>query len=794
MQRASQTSPIAGRRDKPITVLRAPGGAHVQLLLPQPLRTDKPQTVWVHFKSFVYRTTNAVAPEGVRTPEKRRQSSKDTHQAVEGFLAALAAGALEPQDIEKHLARIGRACRPLTASTPALVTQAFKQCLQEQLHTLPIENLKRLRQQIEHAPDGPHSAFLKRIGLLARSACVERLRADVVDGTFTHVPKAQPLVKRILLTFNKTLQTPSEFSYAGHDAIHLLRHYGLLTTASHAKKVTKEEMKAQAAQEMAQGLAFLKELCTLFAMRGELNQAELFQLFQAIPPELQAQMSQAGHRLLPEDIPSDDNLLLNEAIQARRHQLEQSLGSACHQCLRSLSSNDPLPEQAAQLAALAGTWSALKAHWKGHGEAPRATTDNAVGIVCSKAASTLDLSNLGTDALTHAQLLTLKQTLVSLGIAHDDQAFAAEIARRKMASTLPYTTQAKRALQYLSAGRLGKGLKCLKDAHALALAAMRVHAELGDTFDSAEAHRAFYGQLFTEVFNNAAPNERQQWFNAVDQPQVQRLATVLTGIGQDRLDQGADLTELGASLGSIRLVFGERLNVQLPEPDFFHIKHDVFLLDPLTQAVGDALSNGGVSALKAASRRTLAPNTLQAMGLAVSALSAARSKPGVPNPLLDAAIDTDMKNTTYFIRREGQADQALAGSAALREALNPTDAQLASLALLAGTDLWSPVNQALASSGHTPIRLNDGSPLQLQDPLTLTSCHIDRDSDGRLSLRIERVLSQPQGAKNLNNGQPTPIHPDSQLHLSITLAIGPDGAIAVTQPLSSYQAIERAEA
>lgn len=185
--------------------------------------------------------------------------------------------------------------------------------------------------------------------------------------------------------------------------------------------------------------------------------------------------------------------------------------------------------------------------------------------------------------------------------------------------------------------------------------------------------------------------------------------------------------------------------------------------------------------------------TRQAMRMAYERVDGANTgHADTMNRILNAAIGTDMKGTPYLLESDGQADRRLASATELVDAVQPTAAQHRGLARLANTDLWKTVSmdKTLASSAHTPIRSPEGSPLQLDSPLTQDSCRIHRGSDGQLHVTLERVLSNVARAQNMDTQETVSLDADSsQVRLSIGLSIQTDGSIAVSRPLACEQHI-----
>jgi hypothetical protein len=723
------------------------------------------------FKASIVRLAYPVMPKGLRV----ETGSRDMHKAMSKFLNAAKAGPMSTKEVAKHLLAVSKAGRLLVGWNGEMNAQAFKQCLQMQVADLPMKDLKQLLAQIDKVgvDTGPAAvALLRSVRVVVRSECVERFRSDLRDGDFAHIPGTKDQLDRLQQKFEITRQRPSEWTYAVHAAVSLLSSYGLLKPGS-------------SDDDMAQGRALLMELCTHFVSRGDMKNDKLIQLFKAIPPREQALLLQAKSRpLLDPDISQTAPLLLEEAIIIQGKDLRDALDVACTAFNDAASSRAPLCVQAEKLADVAHAWSALTAHCAGHAVDMDDATTQRINGVCKRARG-MDLSDLGEDVLGHARLSELESSLDTLGIAHNARAFADEVLHRKQASTAKCVVALNEGLNLLAAGDLEAGLAALVTAQEKALKAMQVHEELGADLGSrgnvrsADGHQLFYSNLFNQLFDTY-PDQQERWFEAVNQKQVQLLASALPSVAEKKgqKEGGADIViaALGGHLANIKTRLAERLGRQDDEVELspYEQRHDLYLLDKETQDAGDAITGGFVTQTQAARHQPFDAATQEAIARTLAAISPPED--GVDADALLrirlAAINTDMKRTGYVVEQKGQPGQAVDNAKALRNRLEPTDAQLDRLARLAGIDLWQTADSALASP-RSPVLDSEGAPIQPTSHLARTTCHISRGNNGQLELRMERVLSKP----------------GSTVHLSLTISIAEDGSMTMTQPVSGYGAI-----
>jgi len=722
-------------------------------------------------------------PKGLRVAT----GSRDLHKAMVAFLTAVKSAPMSPKQVEKHLAAISRASRLLVGWNGKVSAQVFAQCLQMQVKALPTKDLKQLLAQIDKA-GATAAPLIHQLGEMVRSQCVERLTSDLNEGDVSHIPGTKDQLDRLQQKFAITLKRPSEWTYAVHAAVDLLSNYGLLKPGS-------------TEDEMAQGRALLMELCAHFVSRGDMANNELIQLFKAIPPQEQALLLQAQKRpFLNPEISGTAPLLLKEAIAIQGKDLQDAFDGACGAFDNAVSTRDPLWVQAEKLSEVAHAWTALTAHCKSHAVVMDDNATQRIQGVRTRATQGMKLSDLGKDVLGHARLSELKGSLETLGIAHDAMAFAAEVSHRKEASTAKCVVALKEALDFLATGDLEAGLTALVTAQEKALKAMQVHEDLGSDLGSrsnvrsADGHQLFYSNLFTRLFD-AYPDQQEQWFDAVNQKQVQLLASALPSVAEKKGQEGeADIViaALGGHLANIKGTLAKRLGRQGDEIELspHEQRHDLHLLNKRTQDAGDAITDGFVTRTKAARHQPFDGVTQEAVAHMLTAITPPEDgiDANVHLRLRLAAINTDMRRTGYVVEQEGQPDRAIDNADALLS-LQPTDAQLERLARLAGIDLWKPVDAALDST-RSPVLDANGAPVQPVGHLARTTCHISRGSDGQLNLRIDRVLSKPGRTVNRLTGESTPLDANkSAVHLSLTISIAEDGSMAIAQPVSCYGAL-----
>lgn len=496
---------------------RPPGGKPTQpglrLLPPQPPRL-KPVVSWP--RRLFDRCARLVAPAAARTQRTQEKASQKTHRAMELFLADLVAGALAPEAIDRHLDHIAQACRPLTKTDARQTTEVFRQCLRMQLLALPTEDLNRLRERALQAPAGPTGAVLR---LLGRE--LDAVRQDM-QGILTAFDMAL-----LASESNDPASVDDQLSQAKGKAAKLLQNYRLVGPAD---------------DPFAQGEALLKSVCARWLEGQAANGPQLGRFFQAMPLTLQASWLAAAPK--PTSVDGQDvDRLLKTAVQHTEARRVAALRAAC-------KAADKQPS-IATLVELADAWAGLKKHCDTLNR-PHAAAgfQDRLAMTSRQASESLDLPNLRLDALADEQLHPLSQALQTLGIPHDSQAFAREIAARQERNQASFTLDLHGAFRHLAAGDLASALTSLRDVDQHFESLVPTHEALTGRRLDVEGRTELAHKLFQQVLEQASPQTRVKAFDTINDEQTRLLAQVLMDMGLRAQGDGATaaLSRIGTNL------------------------------------------------------------------------------------------------------------------------------------------------------------------------------------------------------------------------------------------------------
>lgn len=445
------------------------------------------------------------APSAVRLQHNRQKASDNTHRAMGELLTALARGPLAQQAIDKHLGQISKASRPLTKSDPDRVKAVYAQCLREQLDKLTSEQLAKLRQHVARADAGPDAGWLRHFDGQVHAAL---LRKD-------------PNIAKALTRFDAAFQ-----AFQAGDLVTMEDQLAQATVPA-VMRLQGNNFAGLDAEWVARGDALLKEIFALWLLTKPVGDDEIVRFFMSMPAPLQArwQNTPGQHLSLPE---AEVNRLLHEAIRQTEAELNQALLSACQAVTAAPSSG----EQADQLDAVAQAWTALKTYCAAFQRPPsNIGAIDALKAVIQRTAGSLDLSSLGPSQLSTRQLGKLDQALQALEIAHDSQAIADEIARRKTDSAQPYLEAMEQALTHLASGDLRQALSALYRADGFFTQLVTAHRALGERFNDVQAQVDLANALWDQLLQAALPQALEQAFERLNDPQTLLVAQVLIDTG-----------------------------------------------------------------------------------------------------------------------------------------------------------------------------------------------------------------------------------------------------------------------
>lgn len=761
-------------------------------LLPPKAPRIKARSGWQYVKKGFSRIATTLTPQAIRTDAQVRRDSHKTHKAMRSLLACLSAPAA-PQIplIAQQLGQFTQASGPLQGTAPASETELLNECLAMQLPQLPIDSLKTAQRNALDALkqaglDASARQQLQNVADQARAECAERLRHDLTEPAFVHLPAAAGTVDQILGSLDKAVlqqelgpqAVEHHLDLALSRATDMLRRYGVIDPNRN---------------EAEQGVAFLKELMALCTQQGRLTKQQLSHMLQALPAARLAQMMATNDRWLPIGQDTEDHQqLIQQAISSQWSTAALGLDSACKELLRTAH----LPRQIQHLSTIARHWTALQDQAQAHRRSVEHFLPQ-LEQVMAKALKEMNLSAERLKMLNDADLSALHQALKAMDIDRFHSPLEAEIASRKNAAVLAHNKDFRKALQALSEGTLDQALRHMRSAYVRLQYAKDVHTTLGEPIMGPEGTAVLFERLLSQLFTEASPAERLNWFKALDQEQLQLFGHALVAIEGDDPATNARLQQLGINL----LDTHRQLSQRLKKPSAHVLgpvqqRHAADLLDLPTHQVAHDFTKGLVrpTDLSYAGRQAPLDQTAQqAMKSLVDALT--QEPPETAgDSVLDAAINTDMRSTHYRVLREGRADEGFSQAKGLRDAVPFTKQQHWRLARLAGTDLWKgSLDAALANADRTPIRAADGSPLMLEGHQTKNTCRIAPGPDGRLSLRFDRTLNAPLRAVNMNTGERVLLDPQQSMAcLSVTFTLHPDGSLELAEPLSCDAHMEAA--
>lgn len=623
--------------------------------------------------------------------------------------------------------------------------------LDPELSKLSLEQLKRLGQQVQEARTQPGLSAelqltLETVAKAVQAKCVLRLSTAMSAWKFS--PDAQEYVNKIVTQLNKALESkdPKEIEFRLQSTqgpgAQLLNFYGVVGPNEDALELSK---------------GMFKDICSQLIHDGKLGEDDLRDLFKALPAATQASLK-AGQSIFTVG-ECKVNELLFEAILQKFQDLGSEFRQACDK-FQAISPDSPdrLMQQAKQLCEVRNHWNALKAHQDGHSAVNLRINkaDRTAFEQIKTAAAQLDLSRLDRDALSDSALHGLTQALSEFNITPDLSRLQAEIARRKQESEAPYLTALSRGLEQLSQGDTVNALTSLQEARHCSEHMADVHQALGARAIDVDDRRNITKHVTVDFFHTQSRETLERWFQALTAEQTQQWAEGLRSQGP--ADQA-----------------GPRVGYSVQQE----------LQGWVATSLNDQLS----------AQQHMDPFTQQGVQRGLVVLAQRQIEQGMPVNLLDSAIRTDMAHTRYVVATPDQPDEPVDSPAALRNRLKPTPAQNQRLAHLAGADLWKPVQAALGSADRTPVRLPDGTPVSLEGAQTQTICRLSRNPDGSLSVQLDRVIFQPARAINLDTKATVPLDlKSSQVRLSITFKLAPDGSMSMEEPVSYDPHIALAQA
>jgi hypothetical protein len=754
------------------------------------------------FKTRVVRLAYPVMPKGPRTVT----GSRDTHKAMRAFLSAAKAGPMTDKEVEQHLANIGEASRPLRGSDSKLTAEVFEQCLEMQLHVLPLEDLKQLCRQIDKASPGTNNKAIKHLGDKAHEECLARLRSDLGDQTTPSEPGVAEVLQRIVNICDEALSDMPNDPAAAADVLRTLEGRTLSLVGMYG-------LKRPGADEFALSIQLLKDIFALQLLRNAADADKLLRIFLAMPPAMRAELRAAPANRFPDAIASID-ALLDQATASMHDQLEASLIRACADFEASAKLPNNLERQSAQLGIVIAQAKALDAHCEAH----KASTGRGIGDqalaasgLARETATQLDLSKLDPAQLSHQALHQLDKSFEALENTDHATRIQAEKDRRKKECAAPFHLTTADTLNSLAEGDLATAMKHLEVMQQRFAEVLQVHLDLGERAHDLEGRSELFERLLRDFLSSQPVPTVRKWASALQSKQVMLLAEALEDFGREaHTPNHQDVGQIGTRLNLLRAVLNPAGAIVLARHrgtapgtlTDLQVRHATQVMDETTRRLlqtltgtdphlmGGATQDAMKDVLNAITKsvRDDAPdaawNNMTKDIVRVAMADSDDHHRLAMDRLLEASFQTALASQRTHVFVE---DTRIYKAAQLHDKLTITTAQLRSLAKLANTDLWksAKVDQLLASSEHTPVRLPDGSPLLLDAPETDDTYRITQGNDGQLHVLVERIQSKAPDAVNMATGQRAQIDREaSTVTLSVRITLHPDGALSIAEPVS----------
>jgi len=239
----------------------------------------------------------------------------------------------------------------------------------------------------------------------------------------------------------------------------------------------------------------------------------------------------------------DVDRLLKTAVQHTEARRVAALRAAC-------KAADKQPS-IATLVELADAWAGLKKHCDTLNR-PHAAAgfQDRLAMTSRQASESLDLPNLRLDALADEQLHPLSQALQTLGIPHDSQAFAREIAERQAFRREPCAESLHGALRQLAIGDLDVALGYLSEVDQHFESLVPIHEALTGHRLDIEGRTELAYTLLRNVLDDASPQTLEKAFDTLNDEQTRLLAQVLMDMGLRAQGDGATaaLSRIGTNL------------------------------------------------------------------------------------------------------------------------------------------------------------------------------------------------------------------------------------------------------
>ncbi|WP_288252555.1 hypothetical protein [uncultured Hydrogenophaga sp.] len=549
--------------------------------------------------------------------------------------------------------------------------------------------------------------------------------------------------------------------------------------------------------------ALVKEILNDLLERGSLPRESMRALFKALPSATQSKLLASDKNKKPmfNDTGSVD-ALLKDTIAQQWRDLKQAVADHC-EAVGTTNPSADLPRFSDHVTRLARQWPALQEHTAQHklpGDRPLEDQVSQAFAQLTRLQPEQLQAQLG--RLTPEQLVDFSTALESLGISNGCLGLlTAAIGKGEGESLATPGNYLLEACNHLSLGQTPTALDWLAHTIDATPAALKTHAAFGNSQwkKGAEGYTAFQDHLIKSALDRLDEKELKRLHTSLSAPRFAELASLLQQIGftlEDMPDPKGDrIRKMGMALETLITELDRRVKSTSTEPTDDQ---------PLDEATFEALSKlTGVRVFPSGEMGVVYDAPKAAFQRNLDAMLA-KPAPGF-TPVgqkgssgVSEAMYVDLKRSNYVIEYPNDYSEPLFGNTeAFRIDQLRTNAELSAdelllLSQVAHQGLWAGVIAPQTSPQDSPIRLPDGTPVNLvgQPKTTFT---VRRGPEGRLFVRCEQELS-PVLALDPATGNTTALDMvKSGAWFGVELEIG-KGQVQVSKPLTCSYALVPAAA
>ncbi len=782
-----------GQAHQPTIALNQVFGRHskpkFQSVHPLPPRTPG-QRVAHACKSLRDRIALVVSPNGPRADTARVSSLKAADKQMVNLMAHVLNGATDVSTLAGDIQRFSASAdHILRTDTGENITLASLMDIRARVHLehMSLLDLQKLATGLDKAiaasarSDSAHSLqVLSTLTGIHRQLIREQASRAVLDACKATLQAAPQGPKAAADQFKRALRA----------AEGALTTFGMPPDGSEAAK--------------SRPYALVKEILNEHLDKGRLPRESMRAMFEALPSAIQSELLASDKNKPPLfNATGSVDAVLKAAIAGQWRDLKQAVADHC-EAVRTMRPSADLPHFADQVMHLARQWTALQEHAEQH-KLPSDRLLNDKFTTARAQLTSLQPEQLQAQLgrLKSEQLVHFTAALRSLGVEGDCLDWlTAEIRKRKRESLATPGNYLLEACNQLSLGQLPKALDWLAHAIDATPAALQAQAALGNTQwkKGAEGYSAFQKHLIGSALDRLDEKELARLHANFSAPRIEALAELLQQIGytlEDMPDPKGDrIRKMGMALETLITELDQRVPSTSTAP-----KDDQPLdgatLEALNKLTGVKVFPSGhlgvvYDAPKAAFQRNL--DAMLAQPASAHTPLGQTSSSGVSE-----AMYLDLKRATYVIEYPNDYAEPLFGNnEAFRIDQLRTNARLSAdelllLSQVANQNLWAGVIAPETSPQDSPIRLPNGTPVNLVGQPTNTFA-VRRGQDGRLFVRCEQALA-PVVALDPATGETTALDmSNSGAWFSVELEIGKDGRVSISKPLTCSYALVPAAA